>query len=383
MCSSPPSHFPGGSPRPQTGFPNGAAGWMMVGGSWIWPGWCKEHQGIYQYLKRTNISLTIWKWMVGKLTFPLKMAYLADFWSVSFRDCGTPGFFPARNGLGRGFCQPNHKIIQNLWFVDHLVTVYILVNTKIFIFRRATNVQQMKHRREKLVDHGSGQHPSEWSRDFTEVLCHCQQRAVESALVGDLVLWGRFLEAWKCNVWIATPKIFPRKLQISSDVIDLEIWVSFFESSCTSIYSVSVEVTPRRFQDLLNSFGGLVVGDLLYMCLYSISRQSIYTYICIFKSIYLYIYIYIHWIWIARKFPCKCENSSITLVAWMIWMWFKRIVRSGAAALLNINQLVSLPHPVLVASNLKFSRHFRIWIQHMFTVRNKAANSSLSHQKRT
>lgn len=35
MCSSPPSHFPGGSPRPQTGFPNGAAGWMMVGGSWI------------------------------------------------------------------------------------------------------------------------------------------------------------------------------------------------------------------------------------------------------------------------------------------------------------------------------------------------------------
>ena len=44
-----------------------------------------------------------------------------------------------------------------------------------------------------------GQHPSEWSRDFTEVLCHCQQRAVESALVGDLVLWGQFLEAWKCN----------------------------------------------------------------------------------------------------------------------------------------------------------------------------------------
>ena len=73
-------------------------------------------------------------------------------------------------------------------------------------------------------------------------------------------------------------------------MIDLEIWVSFFESSCTSIYSVSVEVTPRRFQDLLNSFGGLVVGDLLYMCLYSISRQSIYTYICIFKSIFIYIY---------------------------------------------------------------------------------------------
>ena len=143
-----------------------------------------------------------------------------------------------------------------------------------------------------------GQHPSEWSRDFTEVLCHCQQRAVESALVGDLVLWGQFLEAWKCNGMDSHSQDFSEKVadQLGCDRPWNHLKSGFrFLNQAARLYTVYL----LRWH-LVASKTSWILSVVWWLgtcctCVYIVYRDNRYIHIYVFLNIY--IYIYIHWIW--------------------------------------------------------------------------------------